>query len=233
VSAAGAGSATITATYQSVSDSTVVSVDDGQSQYQSFTAYVEDGYINVGTKDQYGVAQLNECPQGTPADPSESCIRYTASYDQQTGDFTVQPENFHFPNHNFTSETVNTVPGRINTTQPIQGNLDFETGDSSFSTELSTKVLISTGCTIDPFAITGTTGQSGSLTGTTAPPSGGIGEGTLVANEFAVGNATGSSQWCQLANNDIGLPAPAGENEMRQEMYVVFHEEPVSDVTGN
>ncbi|WP_336002027.1 carboxypeptidase regulatory-like domain-containing protein [Halorientalis halophila] len=229
-----------------VADSQTVTVTAGETTtadfaleaegptYQSFTAYTEDGYIDVGTDENAGYGEIPECPNGELQDTANfsSCVKFNASFDQSTGDYTVAPEDFTFPVIDFSSNTLGPVPTNNTASDTITGSLDTSTGESTFNAPIFAELQLGTdGCGI-PVNVAGTTGQSGALTGSPADPAtfdaNGTAEATLVDNELEVPATEGCGILGGTIDDDVGLPAPSGENEVVLELYIEFHEEPLN-----
>jgi len=207
------------------------STADDLPEYRSFTAYVEEGYIEVGEKDRRG--DLPDCPSGIPENETKGCAQFTASFDQTTGEYTVTPENFRFPVIRFESDTLDDMPTNISATTTVEGSLDTATGYSTFEASTFANLLIPEieGCGM-PVVVNGTTGDSGSLSGsngsTRSVITTGTSNATLVDNEFTVPGARSCDGLETAIGNDVGLPAGAGENEFVMELYIEFHAEPVA-----
>ncbi|MFB6084044.1 MAG: carboxypeptidase-like regulatory domain-containing protein [Halorientalis sp.] len=225
---------TVTATFNLQPNET----GTGTPQYQSFTAWVEDGYLQVGKKDKR--TALPECPNGEPAPGTDKCVRFTADFDPKTGDYSVAPENFHFPPVQFRTDALQGNISANNTaTDTITGHIDIESGTGSFQapifSQLSSVRLPGTfsdkcGLTVN---VSGTTGRSGNLTGEPgALQPNGTARTTLVDGEFTVPKAQNCGYLQGAVNNDVGLPAGSGENELVMELYIEFYEKPVEEVTS-
>lgn len=94
-------------------------------------------------------------------------------------------------------------------------------------------VIQGLGCTLQ-LSISATSGTSGSLTGEPGPlRQNGTAEPTVVDNEFSVpAIPSGSCSFAGTVNNQLNLPSGSGQNEVVMELYIEFHEEPASEVTG-
>ncbi|WP_170845296.1 CARDB domain-containing protein [Halorientalis persicus] len=226
------------------SDNATVSVTAGETTtqdfslsetgptYQSFTAYAESGYLQVGTNNLR--SPLPDCPNGVPENESKGCVKFTADYDPETGDYTVSPENFEFPPIPFDDTTLGTVPANNTLQGTITGNLNAETGEASFNAPIFSFLedpALDDSCGLE-VNVEGTTGTSGNLTGSPGPvQDDGTARSTLVDGTFSIPAAT--QETCGFlataVNNDVGLPAGAGENEIVQNLYIEFSEETVEN----
>ncbi|AQL42407.1 hypothetical protein BV210_06625 [Halorientalis sp. IM1011] len=226
---------TVTAGETTTANFNLESTDSGTPQYQSFTAYTESGYLQVGTNDLR--SELPDCPNGEPENESKGCVKFTADLDPDTGDYTVQPENFHFPPIPFDDTTLGTVMANNTAADTITGNIDIESGTGSFSAPIKSYLedpLFADTCALD-VNVQGTTGTSGDLTGDPgALQPNGTARATVVDGTFSIPKTTSEvcGSWNSTINSDVGLPAGSGENEIVQNLYIVFHEEPVSEVTS-
>ncbi|AQL43515.1 hypothetical protein BV210_12775 [Halorientalis sp. IM1011] len=208
------------------------SLSESGPVYQSFTAWAESGYLQVGNNSLR--SDLPDCPNGVPENESKGCVKFTADYDPSTGDYTVSPENFQFPPIPFDNTTLGTVPANNTATDTITGNLNAETGEASFNAPIFSYLedpALDDSCGLE-VNVEGTTGESGALTGEPGPiQDDGTARATLVDGTFSIPAAT--QETCGFlataVNNDVGLPAPAGENEIVQNLYIEFSENSVEN----
>src|SRR4051812_9064650 len=70
-------------------------------------------------------------PDMQPVSPSTPPLKINADVNQTTGDYTVQPADWDFPEYAFSSP----IPGRVDITlpTPATGRVDFATGKLSLS----------------------------------------------------------------------------------------------------
>lgn len=160
------------------------------------------------------VANLGSLTGGELVTPSDPPATMTGEINTATGDFTVQPADFFFPEKTF--EDVQ--PGidatvTFSTSDPITGNLDQATGAASWDLSLDAHIVLSGAIAADcnisdaPLALETT----GTLPGTPvrdaapfAPPSG---EGAAVELWDDLPDAVGDPQAiCDIVSTTVGGP---------------------------
>jgi hypothetical protein len=158
------------------------------------------------------VGNLGSLTGGELVTPSDPPATMTGEIDTATGDFTVQPADFFFPEKTF----MDVQPGidatvTFSTSDPITGNLDQATGVASWDLSLDAHIVLSGAIAADcnisdaPLALETT----GTLPGTPArdaapfaPPSG---EGAAVELWDSLPGAVGTPQpICDIVSSTIG-----------------------------
>jgi CARDB len=160
------------------------------------------------------VGNLGSLTGGELVTPSDPPATMSGEIDTATGDFTVQPADFFFPEKTF----MDVQPGihatvTFSTDTPITGNLDQATGASSWDLSLDAHIVLSgaiaADCNISNAPLTLET--SGTLPGTPArdaapfaPPSG---EGAAVELWDDLPAAVGTPQpICDIVSTTVGGP---------------------------
>jgi hypothetical protein len=86
------------------------------------------------------VLDTQATPNGEVVSPSTDPLKVNADVDPTTGDFTVQPADFDFPEYSFSTPVQGTID--IFLKDPGTGHADFATGKLSFTGTFQAKVTV-------------------------------------------------------------------------------------------
>ncbi|WP_424017928.1 beta strand repeat-containing protein [Halorientalis pallida] len=220
-----AGDYTATVTTANDTATEAVTVESATIQPTAIEGTAEDGYVLVGGS---GGQQFNvtECPNGQPPNSSVQCLGVDADVNSD-GSFYAAPSDVDFPN-----QTVSSPIGEytVVVTAPngLSGTLDTETGRTTINGTLKIHIPgldAENGDCGTSFVVNATTGTSGTLTGTPLSISGTTASGTVVDGEFSVPGASGCREtiitnYNEVVNSQVGLPASSGENELDLDLFL-------------
>ncbi len=165
--------------------------------------------LDVPVEFDYAVLDTPATPDATVVSPEGGSIKATAAVDPVTGDFTIDPATFDFPQYSFSSP----IPGTIDVTlnAPATGNVSFATGKVTLNADFKANVNTSLGaCNVDTGPITLSTENTEPLPGQAFPPgpTGVVtGPGALGVSwqSLTVGNDPGCALIGQFVNGPGGF----------------------------